>query len=61
MANRGSEVYRAPNGKFYALWQGQLVCAPAGVLVYFETEHDAQEFLRQSDIENRVVDFSEVP
>jgi hypothetical protein len=49
MENRKSEVYRAPNGKFYALWQGQLICAPAGVLVYFETENDAQEFPRQSD------------
>jgi len=52
LANRGSQTYRAPSGKFYAVWRGQPVCALAGVLLYFETERDAAEFLIQRDTED---------
>jgi hypothetical protein len=53
-----SEVHRAPNEKFYAIWRGQAVCAIAGVLLYFETEREAEEFLRHCDAENRIVEFA---
>ena len=43
-ANHESQTYRAPNGKYYAIWRGQPVCALAGVLLYFDTERDAEEF-----------------
>jgi len=53
-----SEVHRAPNEKFYALWRGQAICAIAGVLLYFESEREAKEFIRQCDAENRIVEFA---
>ena len=53
LANHQSQAHRAPNGKFYAIWRGQPVCALAGVLLYFETARDAEEFLGQCDTENR--------
>jgi len=53
-----SEVHRAPNEKFYAIWRGQAICAIAGVLLYFESEREAKEFIRQCDAENRIVEFA---
>ena len=46
LANHQSQAYHAPNGKFYAIWRRQPVCALAGVLLYFETARDANEFLK---------------
>jgi hypothetical protein len=40
-------IHRAPNGKFYALWQGVVLCALNGGLRYFETEYEAQAFLNR--------------
>jgi hypothetical protein len=42
-----SQVLRAPNEKFYALWRGQPICLMGGVLYYFETEREARAFLGQ--------------
>ena len=53
-ADHESQTYRAPNGKYYAIWRGRPVCALPGVLVYFETERDAEEFLIRCDTEDRV-------
>jgi hypothetical protein len=53
-----SEVHRAPNGKFYAIWQGQAACAIEGILLYFESEREAEECIRQCDAENRMVEFA---
>ena len=52
--NHESQTYRAPNGKYYAIWRGQPVCALAGVLLYFDTERDAEEFLIRCNAEDRV-------
>ena len=56
-ANRENQVGRAPNGKFYAIWRKEPVCALGGVLFYFETERDTWDFLAQCDAENRLVEF----
>jgi hypothetical protein len=42
-----SKIHRAPNEKFYALWQGRVLCRPTGALRYFETEHEARAFLTE--------------
>jgi hypothetical protein len=45
--NFSDGIYRAPNDKFYALSQGEVVCTPNGGLRYFETEYEAQAFLNR--------------
>jgi len=39
------KICRAPNDKFYVLWQGHAVCTPTDALRYFETEYEARLFL----------------
>jgi hypothetical protein len=45
--NFSEGIYRAPNDKFYAFWQGEVVCTLNGGLRYFETEYEAQAFLNR--------------
>ena len=45
--NLSGQIHRAPNGKFYVLSQGQVVCVPNGYLRYFETEDEARAFLTE--------------
>ena len=40
-----SSVRRAPNGKFYVRWRGEVICVPNGNLRYFATEREAMAFL----------------
>jgi hypothetical protein len=44
-----AKICRAPNDKFYALWQGRAICKQTGELRYFETMRDARAFLTESD------------
>jgi hypothetical protein len=41
------EVRRAPNDKFYLTRKDQPICTRAGELLYFETGHEALEFLAE--------------
>jgi hypothetical protein len=41
------KVHQAPSAKFYVTRQEQALCTRAGVLLYFETERDAREFLAE--------------
>ena len=43
--SRDGTIHRAPNNKFYVLWQEQVFCASNGCLHYFETEDEARAFL----------------
>jgi hypothetical protein len=52
-----NQIHRAPNEKFYIVWQGQPVCLLSGVPYYFETEREAREFLAQCEAENRLVEL----
>jgi len=52
------EIHPAPNGKFYALWQGRAVCFSGGSLRYFETEQDARKFLAECADETRLGEFA---
>jgi hypothetical protein len=52
------QIHRAPNGKFYALWQGRAVCFLGGSLRYFATEQDARTFLAQCADETRIGEFA---
>ena len=42
-----AKICRAPNDKFYVLWQGLPVCTPTEALRYFKTEHEARGFLAE--------------
>lgn len=52
-----NQVLRAPNERFYVLWQGKPVCGLAGVIYYFASKREADEFLGQCETENRVADL----
>ncbi len=41
------EVRRAPNDRFYLTRKDQPICTRAGALLYFETAHEALEFLAE--------------
>ena len=43
------KIRRAPNGKFYVRWDGEVICLPGGNLRYFENERDAWSFLAERD------------
>ena len=48
------QIHRAPNDKFYALWDGRPICTPNGGLSYFETMREARTFLAEGDAKNAV-------
>jgi len=50
------KINRAPDWKFYVIWQGQPVCLLSVVPFYFETEREARE-LAQCEAENRLVEL----
>jgi hypothetical protein len=50
--NFSEGIYRAPNDKFYAFWQGEVVCTLNGGLRYFETEYEAQAFLNRCNADD---------
>jgi hypothetical protein len=52
------QIHRAPNGKFYALWQGRAVCFWNRSLRYFDTKQDARTFLVQCAEETRIGQFA---
>ncbi len=52
--NPTNQVHRASNGRFYALWRGQVVYMPSGTVRHFDTEADARAFLAQCDAAGRV-------
>jgi hypothetical protein len=52
------QIHRAPNGKFYALWQGRAVCSFNGGLRYFESKQDARTFLAECADETRLGGFA---
>ena len=52
-----NQVLRAPNDKFYVLWRGEPVCGLSGVLYYFVSKREADEFLDQCKRENWVGDL----
>ena len=41
------EVRRVPYDRFYLTREDQPICTRAGALLYFETEHEALEFLAE--------------
>jgi len=51
------KIRPAPNGKFYALWQGHALCLLNGSLRYFATEQEARTFLAQCADETRIGEF----
>jgi hypothetical protein len=53
-----NKARRAPNGKFYGVWQGHPVCMLDGVLAYFHSERAAWDFLCQCDTESRLLDLA---
>src|SRR5207237_1265229 len=55
------QTHRAPNGKFYSLWQGCAVCTVYGSLRYFETAQDARTFFAECGDETRLGEFAIVP
>jgi hypothetical protein len=44
------EVHHAPCGKFYLTRQAEAICTRSGSLIYFETQHEALEFLFLAEI-----------
>ena len=48
------QIHRAPNDKFYALWDGRPICRANGGLRYFETMHEARTFLAEPEDENAI-------
>ena len=48
------QIHRAPNDKFYALWDGWPICRADGGLRYFETMQEARTFLAEGDAENAI-------
>ena len=53
--NPGSRVDRSANGKFHAIWRGQLVYM-SGRIKEFEAERDAWEYLARCDAEGRILE-----
>jgi hypothetical protein len=47
--NPTNQVHQAANGRFYALWRGQVVYAPDGTVRHFETEQEARALLARCD------------
>ena len=41
------KVRRAPNERFYLTREDEPVCTRSGVLLYFESEHEALAFLAE--------------
>ena len=52
MTNESSDAFkirRAPNGKYYVWWNGEVICLPNGGLRYFQTQRDVWTFLIDCD------------
>jgi hypothetical protein len=53
--NPTNQVHRAANGRFYALWRGQIVYIPGGTVRHFANERDAWAFLAQCDAAGGII------
>ena len=53
--NPSSRVDRSANGKFHAIWRGQLVYM-SGRVKEFEAERDAWEYLARCDEVGRILE-----
>ncbi|HUB16501.1 MAG TPA: hypothetical protein VMB34_31465 [Acetobacteraceae bacterium] len=49
--NEFIKIRPAPNGKVYAVWGDQPICAANGGLLYFDDQHEALEFIKGHDAE----------
>jgi hypothetical protein len=56
MKNPTNQVRRVTDGRFCALWRGQVVYAPDGTVQHFETERDARAFLARCDAAGRITE-----
>jgi hypothetical protein len=53
------QIHRAPNGRFYAVWQGRAICAPVESLRYFTTEREARAFLARLQAESEFMNLGD--